>query len=157
MEVQRMATVVRVGDGRRFRFPAGNHGEVEASRETGLGFGFLRTSMPTGTGMPFLHVHRRHDEAFQIYEGSVEYRLGDVYETAGPGDAVLVPAGVPHCFRAIGDRDASLLLIVSPADGIDVIEELANGNLLDTGWMAGVLARYDTELLEAHPHWAPRK
>jgi hypothetical protein len=46
-------------------------------------------------------------------------------------------------------------LIVSPADGIDVIEELANGNLLDTRWMVGVLARFDTELLESHPHWAP--
>jgi quercetin dioxygenase-like cupin family protein len=157
MEVQRMATVVRVGDGRHFRFPAGNHGEVGASRETGLGFGFLRTFLPPGTGMPFLHVHRRHDEAFQIYEGSVEYRLGNVYETARPGDAVLVPAGVPHCFRAVGESESSLLLIVSPADGIDVIEELANGNLLDTGWMAGVLARFDTELLETHPHWAPRK
>ena len=70
---------------------------------------------------------------------------------------MLVPAGFPHCFRAVGESESSLLLIVSPADGIDVIEELANGNLLDTGWMAGVLARFDTELLETHPHRAPRK
>jgi len=157
METLRPATVVRAGDGRRFRFPAGNHGEVGASRESGLAFGFLRTSLPTGTGMPFLHVHRRHDEAFQILVGSVEFRLGDAYQTAAAGDKVLIPAGVPHCFRVVSEGEASLVLMVSPADGIDAIVELASGNLFDRPWMTAVLAKYDTQLLESGPHWQAQR
>lgn len=147
--------VVRVGEGRSFRFSMGNHGEVKASQATGLKFGFMRTFLPEGTGMPLLHVHRSMDEAFQILEGTIEYRLGDRYVTVQAGDAVLIPAGVAHCFRSLGSSGASLILVVSPAEGIDLIEELSTGNLLDTAWTAGLLVRHDTELLETRPHWGP--
>ncbi len=108
--------------------------------------------------MPFLHVHRSMDEAFQILEGSVEYRLGERYVTATAGAGVLGPAGIAHCFRAISAPGATLVLMVAPADGVDMIVELAQGNLADPAWTASVLARYDTELLEPHPHWpSPRR
>ena len=150
---QSEATIVRVGQGRQFRFPAGNQVEIKASADTGMRMGFMRTVLPPGTGMPLLHVHRSLDEAFQILEGSVEYKLGELYATAAPGDAVLVPPGVPHCFRALGEG-AVLMLMVAPANGIDMIEELSRGNLMDPAWTTAVLARYDTELLETRPHWA---
>lgn len=153
MVVQRDGQIVRAGEGRNFRFPAGNHGEVKASSDTKLAFGFMKTHLPVGTGMPLLHVHRSMDEAFQILEGIVEYRLGDGYVKAQAGDAVLIPSGVPHCFRTVSADGATLILVVSPAEGIDAIEELARGNLRDMAWTASVLARYDTELLEAGPHW----
>ena len=124
-----LGTVVGRGEGSRFSFPPGNCGEVKADHSSGLRFGFFRTELPTGTGMPFLHAHRSMDEAFQILEGSVEYRLGDRDVTAGPGDAVLVPQGTPHCFRALGEQGAVLMLLAAPAEGIDMIVELSKAGL----------------------------
>ena len=149
----RSGRVLQLGEGKGFRFALGNRGEVKADGSTGLRFGLMHTILPVGTGMPFLHVHRSLDEAFQILSGDVEYRLRDAYFIARGGATVLVPAGVPHCFRAVSGAGAAVLLIASPADGIDMIIELSRSGLGDPEQMAAILARYDTELLERHPHW----
>jgi uncharacterized cupin superfamily protein len=97
------------------------------------------------------------DEAFQIVAGSIEYRLGESYLTATAGDAVLIRAGVPHCFRSIGPGEATVLIVFSRPEGADMIDELAAGNLMDPAFTSAVLARYDSQLLEPHPHrWPDR-
>jgi mannose-6-phosphate isomerase-like protein (cupin superfamily) len=153
MEATRPGSIVKAGRGRSFRFPAGNGGEVKASLQEGLGFGFMHTQLPVGTGMPLLHLHRSMDEGFEVLRGRIEFRIGGAYEVAEAGDSVLIPAGVPHCFRAL--EPAELVLITSGPEGPDAIAELAGGNLMDLDWTASVLERYDTELLERHPHWGP--
>jgi mannose-6-phosphate isomerase-like protein (cupin superfamily) len=153
MEVTRAGSIVKAGRGRSFRFAAGNGGDVKASRPEGLGFGFMHTQLPVGTGMPLLHLHRSMDEGFEVLRGRIEFRIGTGYEVAEAGDSVLIPAGVPHCFRAL--EPAELVLITSGPEGPDAIADLAGGNLMDMDWTASVLERYDTELLERHPHWGP--
>lgn len=155
MTTSAAGTVVREQAAPEFKFPLGNHGRLKAGRGDGMAFGFLRTELPEGTGMPLLHVHRSMDEAFEILRGSVQYRLGGDYVTVSEGDSVLVPAGVPHCFRALGASGASILLITSPAEGIDLIAELSRGNPFDVQWAAALVARYDTEFLETRPSWEP--
>lgn len=81
--------------------------------------------------MPFLHVHRSIDEAFQILEGKVEYRLVGKYQFASVGAAVLVPAVSPHCFRAVSEQGAKLVLLSSPANDVDMVVELASSFLAD--------------------------
>ncbi len=135
------ARIVQAGEGERFSFPAGNWGEVKADQAAGLNFGFFITQLPVGTGMPFLHVHHSMDEAFQITKGTVEYRLGDNYWVARAGAAVLVPSETPHCFRAVSEQGAELILLAAPATGVDMVVELA------------ILKKYDSDLLELRPHW----
>src|SRR5260370_35602947 len=101
--------------------------------------------------MAVLHVRRSLDEAFQSLSGDVEYRLRDAYFIARGGATVLVPAGVPHCFRAVSGAGAAVLLIASPAHGIDMIIELSRPGAGDPEQMAAISARYDTELLHRHP------
>jgi mannose-6-phosphate isomerase-like protein (cupin superfamily) len=153
MKETRQGSIVKGGLGRSFRFPAGNSGEVKAGRPEGLGFGLMHTELPVGTGMPLLHLHRSMDEGFEVLRGRIEFRIGAEYEVAEAGDSVLIPAGVPHCFRAL--EPAEVVLITSGPEGPDAIAELAGGNLMDMDWTASVLERYDTELVERRPHWGP--
>ena len=147
------ARVVKAGEGKRLSFPAGNWGEVKADQSSGMRFGFFVTELPVKTGMPFLHVHHSMDEAFQILEGKIEYRLGDKYMFANAGAAVIVPSGTPHCFRAVSEQGAKLILLAAPANGIDMVVELATATLSDTNRIISILKKYDTELLELRPNW----
>lgn len=49
-----------------------------------------------------LSEHTSPFDAFvQVLEGRVELRIGGTPVTAGPGDLVLMPGGVPHALRAL--------------------------------------------------------
>lgn len=51
---------------------------------------------------PRLHRHD-YEEVFVVAEGHGSFVIGDQTVEAGPGDIVLVPAGVPHRFSNAGD------------------------------------------------------
>ena len=69
----------------------------------------------------------------------------------------MVPVGTPHCFRAVSEQGAKLVLLSSPANGADMVVELASATLADTNRVISILKKYDTELLELHPHWPSEK
>jgi mannose-6-phosphate isomerase-like protein (cupin superfamily) len=148
------ASVIHDGQGRLIRFPLGNEGEVKASSSAEMRFGFLRSYLPPGAGMPLLHVHHSIEEAFYVMQGEVECRLGDRYERVGAGAAVLIPAGVPHCFRHVGEVPATLVVMTAGPEGIDMIAELSEHGQGSPERFAEILARYDSELLEHRPHWS---
>jgi hypothetical protein len=75
---------------------------------------------------------------------------------ASAGGAVLVPRGVAHCFRNVGRGDARWVVVTAPAVAITMIEELATVGPGELDRFAEILERYDSELLERHPHWDPR-
>jgi uncharacterized protein YjlB len=58
-------------------------------------------------------VHAEHDEMWYVLEGRFTFALGDRELTAGPGDVVVGPRGVPHTFRA-DTADARLLDVHMP-------------------------------------------
>jgi Mannose-6-phosphate isomerase len=145
---------VRPGEGRLVRVLASRL-EIKAGEEAGLSFGIFRSSFPPGTGMPFLHLHRSFEEAFYVVEGEVQFQLGVEEIRARPGSAVLVPAGVPHCFRNAGTEDVELIVVASPARAVTAIEEVGQVAPGDIDRLAAQLERHDTELLERHPHWVP--
>lgn len=64
-------------------------------------------------GEPPLHVHAREDEAFYVVEGEVLFQRGLERIVAGPGQAVLLPRGVPHGF-AVRSGTARMLLVFTP-------------------------------------------
>jgi mannose-6-phosphate isomerase-like protein (cupin superfamily) len=61
------------------------------------------------------HVHDGEDDAFYIVEGEMTFTAGDEEIAAPPGTFVLVPPGVVHGFRNIGDIPVRMLNIHAPA------------------------------------------
>ena len=72
-----------------------------------------------------VHTHRNEDEFSYVLEGEVGVQIGDETLTAGPGDLVLKPRGVPHAFWNPTDRPARLLEVIAPGDFAAYFEQLA--------------------------------
>ena len=111
-------------------------GDVIENPVTGERLHFLATSADTGgekvvvevTVRPdgfvaAAHVHPQQDERFEIREGRVGLRLGRQTIEAGPGDVVVVPAGMVHKFWNAGDTDARFVAEVRPALGFERLIE----------------------------------
>ena len=92
------------------------------ARDTGGALGLVDADFPQGFGPP-LHVHRREDEGLYVLEGEIRFRQGDDEFTAGPGELVWGPRGVPHTFRIESER-ARALVIVTPG-GFEEMFEVA--------------------------------
>jgi len=75
-------------------------------------------------GEPPLHVHAREDEAFFVLEGEVLFQRGMERITAGPGQAVLLPRGIPHGF-AVKSGTARMLLVFTPSGLEDAFRSLS--------------------------------
>jgi mannose-6-phosphate isomerase-like protein (cupin superfamily) len=147
------AVHVAVGRGRRLR-ALSSELEIKVGAEAQLSFGMFHSSFPPGTGMPFLHLHRSYEEAFYVIEGEVQFQLGTEDVRAGPGSAIVVPAGVPHCFRNIGAGDVRWLVVTAPAAAVTAIEEVAALPPGDLDGVAALFDRHDSVLLERRPHWS---
>lgn len=145
---------VGAGEGRLLRALASRI-EVKAGEDAGLSFGIFRSTFPPGAGMPFLHLHRSADEAFCILSGEVQFQLGEQEVRAGAGSAVLIPAGVPHCFRNVGSGDVEQIVVTGAACLVAAVEQLAQLAPGDLDAVAELHERCDSELLERRPHWDP--
>jgi mannose-6-phosphate isomerase-like protein (cupin superfamily) len=56
---------------------------------------------PGATGAP----HRlTREEVFVVLDGRADVRIGDERSSAGPGDAIVVPPGVPFALATVGDE-----------------------------------------------------
>lgn len=83
--------------------------------ETGGAFALGEQMCPPNYETP-RHVHHSHDELLMLREGSVEFHYDGRVLDADPGDAVYLPKGVPHGFRA-GDEVTGILVLYEP--GLD--------------------------------------
>lgn len=59
------------------------------------------------------HAHPNCAEVLHVLRGRVEHRTGDAVDLLGPGDTIVIPPGVPHNARSIGDEDADLIVAFS--------------------------------------------
>lgn len=64
-----------------------------------------------GHGAP-AHIHAV-EELLRIVAGEAEVRLGDEWRQVAAGASVLIPAGVVHGFRNIGDGPLQVLAILA--------------------------------------------
>jgi quercetin dioxygenase-like cupin family protein len=79
-----------------------------------------------------------------VLKGAIEYLLEDEWVAATAGSCVFVPAGVIHSFRTIGDAPARHLAIVSPSEGLGLVEGM--GQMPPEDW-AALFKRFDSELV----------
>jgi quercetin dioxygenase-like cupin family protein len=118
-------------------------GPKEGAEQLGL----MSSSFVPGGGYPFLHVHYSYEEAFFVIDGEVEYQLGETKILATAGSSVFIPPGVPHRFKGVGADSARIIVLLSPARALHMIEEIAAAGL-DRKKHAEIFARYDSRLIE---------
>ncbi|SNS52056.1 Cupin domain-containing protein [Geodermatophilus saharensis] len=96
---------------------------VEAGAvQTRGAWALLEWSAPRGFGPP-RHVHTAEDEAFYVLEGELVAECGERRMTAGPGDFVFLPCGVPHVF-VVSAGPLRALQLTSPAGFEDFVAEI---------------------------------
>jgi mannose-6-phosphate isomerase-like protein (cupin superfamily) len=84
-----------------------------------------------------LHIHPLQEERFEVVEGTMRFRMGRKKIVAGPGDVVVVPAGVKHDFANAGEEEALVRVEVRPALQMERLFQTAVGLAQDGRTMLG--------------------
>ncbi|MET9264278.1 cupin domain-containing protein [Amycolatopsis sp. NPDC004079] len=115
---------------------------MKAAGESSFAF---ETLDPPGTGVP-PHVHPTQDEHIYILEGVFTLYLDGKWETAGPGDTVRMPKGLPHAYYNRGEGMTRGLFWVSPAGKLATLFDKLH-NLTDPAEVVRVSALHDVDFL----------
>jgi quercetin dioxygenase-like cupin family protein len=83
---------------------------------------------PAGFG-PVRHLHREDDEIILMERGTIAVWTPRECRTAGPGDVVMLPKGVPHAWRSYGDERVRFQVIVTPGEFEPFFEHIVERNL----------------------------
>lgn len=124
----------------------------------------MEVELHPGGGVP-AHTHPSQVERFEILAGRVEFLRGAEKVVAGPGDEVVVPAGVKHAFEHVEGEPARFRCRVSPGLNLVAFFEdssaaaragMYNRHLVPLKprapiVMAGILERYGDEVQMAFP------
>ena len=97
-----------------------------------------------GKGGPPEHFHLYQDEWFYVLEGEVRFRVGGKETLVRPGESVLAPRMVPHCFAGTGEKPARMLITCTPAGKMEEFFRavaVPNGPKMD----AALFARYEMQ------------
>lgn len=85
-------------------------------------FAMRRFVMQPGGGMP-RHTNRVEHEQY-VLRGRARVTVGEEALEVEEGDAVFIPAGVPHSYRAAGEEPFEFLCVVpNLPDEIEILEE----------------------------------
>lgn len=82
--------------------------------ESGAEVLHVETWVDPGGGVP-PHVHPDMEERFTVHSGHCDFLGGRHWRTAGPGETVVVPAGVRHAYRNRSDETAHVVCEAEPA------------------------------------------
>jgi len=71
------------------------------------------------------HKHEEEDELFFVQKGTLEMHFRDSIEIVKEGEIIVVPKGVEHCPKSIGDEEVHVLLFekLSTAHTGNVVHE----------------------------------
>jgi quercetin dioxygenase-like cupin family protein len=64
------------------------------------------------------HIHPAMEERFEVLSGAPSFLAGRKWQTAAPGDEVVVPAGVRHAYRNRGDELAHIVCRARPPSSL---------------------------------------
>ncbi|WP_405863561.1 cupin domain-containing protein [Streptomyces sp. NBC_01515] len=84
------------------------------SSATGGALSTQRVTLSGGADGAKPHWHDNSAEMFFLLDGAAQILSGDQVVTAGPGDLIVVPPGLPHAFAAAPGTDADLLIVITP-------------------------------------------
>ncbi|MEP6851621.1 MAG: cupin domain-containing protein [bacterium] len=122
--------------------------------EGDTGYAVIEGNHPAGEPRIRDHVHVRHEETFFVVAGKYRIRLGDEVIMAGAGDYVFVPRGTAHTYCNLGPEPATMVNIMSPADGVELLIELgALGGAVDEDVLTQIHQRHSAVLVDPLPGW----
>ena len=75
---------------------------------------------PPGTGVP-PHVHPSQDEFIYVLDGKYTLYLDGEWTSAGPGDLVRMPMGIPHAYYNREEGQARSVFWVSPSGELSTL------------------------------------
>jgi quercetin dioxygenase-like cupin family protein len=125
MSFQERAIVLRPGEGGAVSVLGNRYTYKATGEQTGGAYGLVENSVPAGSAGPPPHVHVGEEEAFYVLDGEVTVLLGDREIAASAGSFALVPRGTVHTYANRTDREARLLVIISPAGFERAFAEMA--------------------------------
>ena len=74
---------------------------------------------------PPMHIHPGQIEIFHIVSGRLRFQVGEETLEVGPGGHAVVPAGVAHAFKNIGEESAEIRFeMVPPGDSEEMFRRL---------------------------------
>ncbi len=79
----------------------------------------LQGTLPPHQEGPPLHIHQFEDEEGSVTAGTLSAIVGDRTITAGPGESVTLPRGVPHRWWNGGDTELAFHGTVRPLADLD--------------------------------------
>ena len=66
-----------------------------------------------------IHIHPKQESSAEVVSGKLHFLVGGKEKIIGPGERIVIPAGVPHCFWNEDDMEAHSIQRFSPALTID--------------------------------------
>ena len=121
--------------------------------ETGGKYAIINMVHPPNVG-PALHIHPRGPESFYIISGSYHFVRGEQQITLGPGEAISIPASVPH--RYTTGPEGGRALVICPPDlenYFESVAELLQADALSLTGEFAIAKRYGQEFLSTSGHW----
>ena len=119
--------------------------------ESGGGQCFSEWTVDPGAEGPPPHLHRRHQEAFFVVEGTLTFTVGDATFEAEPGAFLYIPPGVVHSFSNPGQATARCVNAYVPGgiEGffVEVGEAFARGEP-DPAELGRLSAKYDVHFAD---------
>ena len=105
----------------------------------------FETLDPPGTFVP-PHIHPTQDEFIYVLDGTYTLYLDGDWTTAGPGDLVRMPRGVPHAYYNRSDEAARSVFWVSPGGRLANLFGLLH-DLQDPEEVVRLSAQHDVDFL----------
>jgi quercetin dioxygenase-like cupin family protein len=107
-------------------------------------YALVEMTAPQGDVQP-LHVHRRDDEGFYVFDGRLTLFVGEQVIELEAGECAVAPCGTPHTYRAELDGTRWLVLC-SPAGFEEFVREVAATDR-DPAVLAEIALRHGIEIL----------
>ncbi|HEX8864136.1 MAG TPA: quercetin 2,3-dioxygenase [Lentzea sp.] len=151
--------LIRAGEGEAVWFLGSLMTTKAGGAQTGGRLTVVEFLNPPGFAPP-LHRHLVEDELFYLLSGAAEFHCDGERFTAGPGDFVVLPAGLPHSFVVDAAEPLRALQITTPAgfeDFAAAVGEPARARVLppppeiDPAALGHAAAQHSIELLGPPP------
>jgi mannose-6-phosphate isomerase-like protein (cupin superfamily) len=104
------------------------------------------------------HIHATGEERVELIAGTARIRMGREERILGPGDAVVIPAGMVHSLRREGEEFLHFRMQMRPAMTTETMFETViglhrEGKSLTNPLQAAVLASEQDTYLSGPPIW----
>jgi quercetin dioxygenase-like cupin family protein len=139
------------GEGRVYE-QRGLRGTIKVDdEESGHRQCFSEWTVAAGSDGPPPHLHREHQEAFFVVDGTLTFRVGEETIEAHPGSFIFIPPGIVHAFSNRSEAPATCVNAYVPGgfEGFFVeMDEAMAGGRPDPAEVERLSAKYDVFFTE---------